>query len=113
MIKVQMREDDDVDILVAESHLCEALEQNMLVLLDTEPVLELGLEEGPNPGLEQDVPVGLPDQQRSTCEVDSVPLVCGCPALPERTRRIAEHGPAIELLGIAKDAAEVSVHRPV
>ena len=110
MVKVQVREDDDVDVVVAQSSLSQVLQQDMLGLLDAKSVLELGLEECANTGLQEDISPFFLDQQGPASQVDPVAVVWRCPPLPKGTGSVAEHGAPIELLRIAEDAGEVTCH---
>jgi hypothetical protein len=61
-----------------------------------------GLEEGADAGFEQHrLAVQRRRQQRAAGQVDAVAAIHRGPAFPHRLGRVAEHRPAIELLGVA------------
>src|SRR5690606_4262023 len=95
-------------VLVREAGLAQRVEQHMVLLDHAVAIAVPGLEERPYPGLEQHRPaVERLHQQRAAGERYAVQLVRRRPAGPHRPRGVAEHRPAVELLGVAFDRPEL------
>jgi len=104
MVEVQVREHHDVDVLVAEPRLMQRIEQDVAIFLHAVTLAQLRREEAADTGLEQHrLAVQRGCEQGATRQVDAIESIRGHPLLPHRTRRVAEHRTAIELLRIPED----------
>ena len=110
VVEVQVGEHHDVDVGMGQLQGLQAVEQDVVLLHDAETVSQLGREEGANAGLEQDAPVVLDDEQGPTRQEDPISLVGRSPALPQDLGGVAEHGPAIQALGVAFDGKQAARH---
>ncbi len=109
MVEVEVAQDDDVDVGVAHPGRDEAVEQHVPRLDDAVAIAQIRGEEGADAGLEEDAAAAvLDDEQRAAGEGDAVSLVGVDPALPQRARRVAEHGAAVEALAVAGDGPQTS-----
>ena len=101
VVEVQVGQDHDVDVLVAEADAGEGVEQHVPLLEHPEALAQARLEEGADAGLEEHAPGPVLHEERAAGERDAVLLVGGDPAGPERPRGVAEHRAAVEALAVA------------
>ena len=107
MVEVQVRKHDHVDVGVREAGRRERIEQHMVRFDHAIAFAQLRLEEGTDAGLEQHGLAGQAlDQQGAAGQRNRVGFIGRNPLLPDRLRRIAEHGAAVEALRIADDRPE-------
>ena len=112
MVEVQVRQHDDVDLLVAETGRLQVRQQHVIGFDHAKALPQLRLEEGTDAGFEQHrLAVERAGQQRAASELDAVAFVRRRPLLPHRPRRVAEHRATVELLRVAEDGPEF--HRPI
>jgi hypothetical protein len=104
VIEVQVRQHDHVDVLVPEAVSRQRVEQAMPFILDAEPFAQLRREERSDPRFEQDPSTaGLLHQCGPAGQRNAILLVGGDPLRPQRLRRVAEHGAAVEALRVAEE----------
>jgi hypothetical protein len=83
-------------------------QEHVLGLLDAEALAHLGLEEGADAGLEEDVAAAvLADEHAATGEADAVVVVGRGPAGPHVAGTVAEHRAAVQALGVAVDREDL------
>ncbi len=102
VIKVEMRVDDDADVLRPHTGLTQSvLEQSLAfraLVLDAVDVLELLGFLVPRARIHQDQARRMLDEEAPHAELNSIPLVGGNPLFPERLGDDAEHGTAVQPL---------------
>ena len=79
-------------------------------VLDAIDLAELGVVLVPRPGIDQDKPIGMLDQEAPHGERNAVPLIGSNLSLPQRLGHHAEHRAAIEALqaGLQRVARELA-----
>ena len=95
MVEVQVRIDDDVDILGFQVQLSEFTGESPGVI-DSIDLVEFCVELIPDAGFHQNVMAARLDQQTSQAEADTIARVGGDSFLPQRLGNNREHLPAIE-----------------
>src|SRR5690606_390755 len=98
VIEMEMAQDDDVDVGIVEPAGAQRLEQHVTLLEHSVAFPELRLEEGTDPGLDEDALRAVLHQERAAGERDPSELVGRSPPAPEGARRIAEHRAPVEAL---------------
>ena len=92
VIKVQVAQDDHVDVVVAEDR--QVVQEDVAAFDDAESVLELRRKEGTDARLEQDRAARVAHEQRPAGQRDAVALLGLDPSAPKGPGGVAEHGPA-------------------
>ena len=111
VVKMEVREHNNVDVLMAQSHTVEFLEEDVLLLDNSKALAQLWFEEEPNTSFKQDVAaVFLLNQERAAGQRDSVLFVGLSPACPEGFGGVAEHCPAVQSLAVAHECGQSSLH---
>jgi hypothetical protein len=96
VVEMQVAQDHDIDILVAQRTPGQRAQQHVLVLVHAETGLALRLEERPDSGFEQHrAAVQSLGKQTAASELDAVVFVRREPLRPKLARHVAEHGAAV------------------
>jgi len=95
VVEVQMRQDNDVNIFMAQTEPSERRQKHVIFLDDPKTIAQLRWKEHPDPRFEENSSFIFFDEQSATGQRDSVALIWLNPARPKGFRGISKHRPTV------------------